>query len=213
MKAQRPGAALTAVLLVCAAAAAAGLGGCKRAKAPIDGIGPWHVGKTTVADGYVCQPQKDGTTWCSNQPEMVIAEQRATVDLYFRGHDKTSKLEEILLALGSCNTEALDKWLTSKLGPAAENREKALVWPGKAATVVALLPAADGECRIHFVRPDAKDRIAQIVKESVQREDDDSSAAAPASTGSSGAAAHPAPASSQAAAPAAPAPAAPPASH
>lgn len=171
MTAKRPGAALTALLLCAAAGAAAGPSGCKRAKSPIDGIGPWHVGKTTVADGYVCQPQKDGTTWCSNQPEMIIAEQRATVDLYFRGHDKTSRLEEILLALGTCNTEAVDKWLTSKLGPAPEHREKALVWPGKASTVLALLPAADGECRIHFVRPDADKRIAQIARESVKRED------------------------------------------
>src|SRR5947207_5561161 len=93
-----------------AALTVAALPACKRAKAPIDGIGPWHIGKTKKSEGVVCTPSDD-MTFCSNQEEMHIAEHRASVDLYFRGHDDSSPLAEILLDLGSCRVEAVDKWL------------------------------------------------------------------------------------------------------
>src|SRR5215210_1154464 len=96
---------------------------CKKKEGAVDGIGEWHIGKTTVADGFVCTPWENGLTFCSNQPPKNIGDHTASVDLYFRGHEETSPLVEILLAVqGSCNTESLDKWLTSKLGPSPARR-------------------------------------------------------------------------------------------
>lgn len=140
---------------------------CSKKEGPIDGIGNWHLGKTKVGEGTICQPQEGSElTWCSHNPEMVIAEHRASVDLYFGGKGEDARLVEILLAIGQpCNTEALDRWLTSKLGAASGTRGKALVWTGEKATIAALLPAKDGECRIHFLDPKDAARLAQLEKE------------------------------------------------
>lgn len=145
---------------------AALLAGCEKKQAPIDGIGPWHIGRSVKSEGTICRPLKDGMTYCSHNPEMSVAEHRATVDLYFRGQEESSPLSEILLALGACNVEAVDRWLTEKLGVAPARRGRALVWPGQAATAVALLPAQDGICEIHFIEPSDEKRLAQLEKES-----------------------------------------------
>lgn len=140
---------------------------CSKKEGDVDGIGEWHIGKTKVSEGFVCTPWENGMTFCSNQPPKNIADHTATVDLYFRGHGEDAPLVEILLAVqGACNTESLDKWLSSKLGSAPTRRGKAFVWPGKAATVAALLPAADGECRVHFLDPKDETRLAELEKES-----------------------------------------------
>lgn len=153
--------------ILVALALAASAASCSKEQGPIDGIGDWHIGKTRVREGTICQPQEGDLTWCSHNPEMVIAEHRASVDLYFRGKGEEAVLVEILLAMGQpCNTEALDRWLTNKLGAASGTRGKALVWTGKAATIAALLPAKDGECRIHFLDPKDDKRLAQLEKES-----------------------------------------------
>jgi len=149
------------------AAVAIALVSCSKKEGPIDGIGAWHIGKTKVTEGVICQPQKDDLVWCSHQQDMTIAEHRASVDLYFRGKGDDAVLVEILLAMSQpCNTEALDKWLTSKLGAASGTRGKAMVWNTKAATIAALLPAKDGECRIHFLDPKDEARLAELEKES-----------------------------------------------
>lgn len=155
------------ILLAVVAAAAAAAGGCKKKEAPIDGIGPWHIGRTVKSQGTVCRPIQDGLTYCSQNPDMSIAEHRATVDLYFRGTEDSAPLTEILLALGPCDAQAVDRWLTSKLGVASAQRGRALVWPGKAATVAALLPARDGICEVHFLEPTDEKRLAQLERESV----------------------------------------------
>ena len=146
-----------ALLAVCAA------GACKRKERPIDGIGPWHIGRSVKSEGTICRPVEGGLTYCSHNPEMSIAEHRATVDLYFRGHEDSAPLNEILLALGPCDAEAVDRWLTTRLGMASSQRGRALVWSGPASTAVALLPASDGICEIHFLDPKDAARLAQLV--------------------------------------------------
>jgi hypothetical protein len=156
---------LCTVVAAIALAGAAG-GGCKKKEAPIDGIGKWHIGRTTRSEGVICRPLEGGLSYCSHNPEMSIAEHRATVDLYFRGQEDTAPLSEILLALGPCDVEAVDRWLTHKLGIAPDRRGRAPVWPGKAATVVALLPSRDGICQVHFLEPGDQKRLAELEKES-----------------------------------------------
>ena len=156
--------------LVAALVAALSATACNKKEAPIDGIGPWHLGKSKASEGTICQPQDGGLTWCSHNPEMTIAEHRASVDLYFRGQEPDAKLVEILLALSApCNREAIDRWLTQRLGAATRAAGNAVVWEGEAATIVGMLPAADGECRIHFVAPSDKARLAALEKEAGAR--------------------------------------------
>jgi hypothetical protein len=142
---------------------------CSTKEGEIDGIGSWHIGKTKAAEAALwprCQLQEDGLSWCANNPGMTIAEHPASVDLYFRGNEETSPLVEILVAMAQpCNTEALDKWLTHRLGAATGNQGRAMVWKGKATTVAALLPAKDGECRIHFLDPKDEARLGQLATE------------------------------------------------
>ena len=140
---------------------------CNKKEGAIDGIGEWHIGKTRVSEGTICQPQKGDLIWCSHQVELTIAEHRASVDLYFRGKGEDALLVEILLAMSQpCNTEALDRWLTNKLGASSGTRGRALVWTGEKTTIAALLPAKDGECRIHFLDPKDQTRLAELEKES-----------------------------------------------
>ncbi len=156
-------------LAAAAAALLAASAACSKKEAPIDGIGPWHIGRTQKKEGAICRAVEDGLTYCSQNPEMSIAEHRATVDLYFRGAEDTAPLVEILLALGPCDAEAVDRWLTSKLGAASDQRGRALVWPGagQRATVAALLPARDGVCQVHFLEPGDEKRLAQLGRESM----------------------------------------------
>ncbi|HKE19529.1 MAG TPA: hypothetical protein VKB80_31845 [Kofleriaceae bacterium] len=163
MQTARPG---LPAMFVAAALAALALAACDKKEPPIDGIGSWHIGRSVVSDGTVCRPLEGGMTYCSHNPEMNIAEHRASVDLYFRGQKDSSPLSEILLALGACDVEAVDRWLTGKLGVAPAHRGRLPVWPGKAATVVAVLPASDGVCEIHFLEPGDEKRLAAIEHES-----------------------------------------------
>jgi hypothetical protein len=167
MPAARPSPATPA--LAAALVALGALAACEKKAAPIDGIGQWHIGRSVASEGTICRPLEDGTTYCSHNPEMSIAEHRATVDLYFRGHEQSSPLTEILLALGACDVEAVDRWLTRKLGVAPTRRGRAPMWPGEKATVVALLPAHDGVCQIHFLDPNDEKRLAQLEKESLPK--------------------------------------------
>lgn len=141
--------------------------GCDKKEGPIDGIGPWHIGKTVASEGTICHPQESGLTWCSHNPELMIAEHSASVDLYFRGSEPSAKLVEILMAMRPpCNPEAIDAWLTSRLGPAEGRRGNAMIWRSKAAVIAALLPGPDGECRVHFLDPADEARLAAIERES-----------------------------------------------
>ena len=140
---------------------------CSKKEGAIDGIGEWHIGKSKVTEGTICQPQKGDLVWCSHQVELTIAEHRASVDLYFRGKGEEAVLVEILLAMSQpCNTEALDRWLTKKLGASSGTRGRAMVWTGEKTTIAALLPAKDGECRIHFLDPKDQARLSELEKES-----------------------------------------------
>jgi hypothetical protein len=144
------------------AAIATAASGCKREEAAIDGIGQYHLNKTQLKDGVVCRPIEDGLTYCSNNPQLTIAEQLAQVDLYFRGAEETAPLVEILIAVNRCKPQAIEMALNTQLGTAGTQLDNKLFWEGKAAVIVAQLPAPDGVCEINFVAPKEKERIAQL---------------------------------------------------
>jgi hypothetical protein len=148
-------------------AAVAALAACSEHKAEFDGIGPWHIGKTTRKDGVRCDPvpKTPDLVWCYLNPNITFAEQQATVDLYFHSNADDAPLAEILVDIQSCRPDGLDRALTSKLGVATEAHGHVLVWRGKVANIVAELPKADGECQISFLAPSETARLDELVAE------------------------------------------------
>jgi hypothetical protein len=144
-------------LLLCAAH------GCKRDGA-IDGFAKWRFGVTTVKDGVSCVPRKSGLTYCSQNGPVTIAEQTASVDLYFRGTSDDAPLTEILLAITHCRPDPVGKALVTKLGEANEKKQTKLFWRGEKAVIVAELPGEEDECLIHFVEPGDHARIGELEK-------------------------------------------------
>jgi hypothetical protein len=141
------------------------LAGCSRPDSGFDGIGPWHVGKTTMKDAVRCDPpstDEPDLHWCYLNPELTFAEHRATVDLYFRGQGDGAPLVEILVGMASCRTENLDRALTSRLGPAPERSGTTYVWTQPAAIIVARMPSAPGECELVFLAPGEAKRLAAL---------------------------------------------------
>ncbi len=167
---RRTAAAVSVALRLGAASlglAALGLAACDRPDPGYDGIGPYHVGKTTLGEGAVrCDPPtaaEPDLHWCYLNPELTFAEQPATIDLYFRGAGDAATLAEILLGITRCDPERIDKALTSKLGPAPERHGSTFVWKQPSAHVVARLPSAPGECQVHFLAPGEGRRLAALI--------------------------------------------------
>ncbi len=136
--------------------------GCSRKPKEIDGIGDWHLGLTQKKDGYVCTPQSDGITFCSQQPQMGIADQVADILLYFRGNEETSPLVEIIVSIDRCRPEGVVMAFEKQLGPPHERAANLHMWFGKLATIIAQLPTSDGRCEINFVDPADAKRIAEL---------------------------------------------------
>lgn len=147
--------------LILAAAVLASAAACDK-KTEIDGVGPWHLGETIRRDGYVCTPQSDGITFCSQQPPLAVAEQQADVLLYFKGHEETAPLIEIILSIDRCKPEGVVLALEHQLGAAHEIEGSTYVWTGKAAVIVGQVPTKEGRCEINFVAPTDAKRIAQL---------------------------------------------------
>jgi hypothetical protein len=143
------------VILACALA-------CKGKQAEIDGVADWHLGRTQKKEGYVCTPQKDGITFCSSQPQIMIAEQAAEVLLYFAGNEDTAPLVEIILAIDRCRPEAVALAFEKQLGAPHESSGTTRIWSGKSAVIIAQLPTPDDRCEISFVDPTDAKRIAEL---------------------------------------------------
>jgi hypothetical protein len=141
---------------------------CSRPDPGFDGIGPWHIGKTTMKEaGVRCDPPAASDPdlhWCYLNPDLTFAEQHASADLYFRGPDDSAKLAEILLVISRCNVEGIDKALTTKLGPAPERHGTTFVWKQPTASIVARMPSAPGECEISFLGPGETRRLAALIR-------------------------------------------------
>lgn len=134
---------------------------CEREAPEIDGYGSFHIGRTTLADGYVCTPDGD-LTFCSNNPSPALAGHQTTTDLYFRGSADDAPLVEILVAVRACDESKVQAALREKLGAPTKAEGATRVWTQKSAIVVARLPAEPGVCEISFVAPDETERLRQL---------------------------------------------------
>lgn len=140
---------------------------CSRKDPGFDGVGPWHVGRTTMGEAAVrCDPPRaedPDLHWCYLNPDLTFAGQQASVDLYFRGQGDLAPLAELLLVISRCKVEDLDRALAQKLGPAPERHGSTYVWKQPTAHIVARMPTADGECHLSFLAPGEGERLAALV--------------------------------------------------
>ncbi len=139
------------------------LSGCKRAKQDVDGIGPYRLGHTTVADSSgACAPYET-YTMCSNNGGVAIAGKPAIVDLYFPDSNDSSTLTEIVLTIKRCNTDAVDAAFRKELGEPVAQVGGRIGWQNSKATIIAQLPAEKDICEINFLHPSEKARIEKLM--------------------------------------------------
>jgi hypothetical protein len=149
----RPTLAIPALLLLLAA--------CSERKAPVDGVGPWHIGKSTLAeDGGRCETSET-PVWCFEM-QIGIAGHSAEPNLYYASADPTAPLTEILLSLSGCRDGEVRAWLEQSLGKPTASSEKRATWKTRTVFVAAGLPAEPGRCEINFVAPTDTKRIAEL---------------------------------------------------
>lgn len=146
---------------VLAAAVALPALSCKREAPEIDGYGDFHIGKSTLADGYVCTPRGE-LTYCSNNPSPPLAGHRTDTDLYFRGTGDDAPLVEILVTASACDPAVVERELIEQLGQPDTDRDALRVWEQKSAKVVARLPAEPALCELIFLAPGETERFAQL---------------------------------------------------
>lgn len=152
---------LPRALVIALAAVAVASAACKRDR-EIDGVAGWSLERTTLADAQgICSPYGE-LTWCYRNPGLSLGEQRASVDLYFRGDDDDAPLVEILLAINACRPAEVEGVLSSQLGDPAMRRDSVLRWDGAYAITFAQLESKGGSCEINIVSPDDDDRIAEL---------------------------------------------------
>jgi hypothetical protein len=123
--------------------------------------GLYQIGKTTPADVGVCRPQND-QTYCSNNPSPKIAGHRTQTDLFFRGHEDTAPLVEILTGIWSCRPGQISADLHAMIGEPTKTADKRAYWKLDEMTVVALLPKDNDLCTVHFLDHSETERIAEL---------------------------------------------------
>jgi hypothetical protein len=139
--------------------------GCKERTQEYNGVGPYMLKKTTLADGQVnfrCQPSDPRITWCFGGPEVKLGDQPAAVTLYFAGSTPEAPLVEIALAVRACNPESAEKALVAALGPPTESAEKQLFWRKKAMFVSVKLRKEGTSCDVSFVDPADQGRLDEL---------------------------------------------------
>ena len=153
------------VLLLLVAAAA----GCKRER-PIDGIGPYRFGKTTLASwGYACNPaDAKGRIFCQSNPlekthSYMLGQQNALIAATFYGGDKTSPLAELELFVADCKVDSLRSWLRSQFGSPSSTTEEKLFWKQRELFIAAKVPPGASDCYITMVESDNAARIDELM--------------------------------------------------
>ncbi len=141
------------------------LSACKKDEQPPSGVGQWVLMSSTLEDGELrarCQPSGE-LTWCFGAPPIKIGDQPATVDLYFKGHDKSSKLVEIAMRVRACDREKVEPAFASAVGlPPTESSDKIRIWESPTSFIIMKLGVDGPSCDINFVHPSDAKRIAEL---------------------------------------------------
>lgn len=162
----RPGMkTIAGIGLVLGALALVVASGCKK-DSPLDGIGDFRFGKSTLGDwGYACQPPENGKTFCQANPlekshYVSLGGQNASAGAVFAGTEKTAPLEELELYVEACEPEKLRGWLESTFGKTTESSNNAAFWEQKVVLIAAKLKGP--ECVVKMVESKNAERVAKL---------------------------------------------------
>jgi hypothetical protein len=149
-------------LAVAAVALAIASSACNRERG-IDGVAGYSLVNTTLGDAKgVCSAEGE-VTWCHSNPGISFGQQRASVDLYFRGEGDDAPLVEILLAINACRPAGVEGILSEQLGKPDERRGSVLRWNGVYAVTIAQLDVDRSGCEINIVSPSDEERIESLL--------------------------------------------------
>ncbi len=154
----------TAVVLGALTAALAA-GGCERAKAPVNGLAGYELGKTTLASveaqGDSRCFEKDGFVRCLVMRRRQVAGHTAQIELDFAGKTPQSVLAEIMLEIPGCRPDDLKSWFVERIGKATEDGEKNTVWSRKH-IYLSLKVVGPARCQVVAVHPVDEERIERL---------------------------------------------------
>ncbi len=163
--------AMTMVRLLLLALVA--ISGCKRER-PLDGIGPYRFGKTTLGDwGYACNPPNaKGRIYCQSNPlekthAYKLGDQNALIAATFYGGDKTTPLAELELYVGDCRVDELKSWLRHTFGSPTSTSDQKMFWKQKKLFIAAKVPPGASECYVTMVDVNNAERIAELESNTV----------------------------------------------
>jgi hypothetical protein len=155
---------LPALLLVALTTIAA----CKNDR-PIDGIGPYRFGKTTLGDwGYACNPpDARGHIYCQSNPlekthAYKLGEQNSLIAASFYSGDKSAPLAELELYVDDCNVDSLKSWLRYTFGPTSSTSEEKMFWKQRKVFIAAKVPPGAKECYVTMVEASNAARIDEL---------------------------------------------------
>jgi hypothetical protein len=146
---------------------------CKKDR-PLDGIGPYRFGKTTLGDwGYACNPpDAKGHIYCQSNPlERTHAfkigerngEQNALIAATFYSADKTAPLAELELYVDECKVDSLKAWLRSTFGSPTSTSDQKMFWKQRKLFIAAKVPPTATECYITMVEASNSARIDELM--------------------------------------------------
>lgn len=137
--------------------------GCERPKQPVNGLGGFELGKTTLA-------QVQGTARCIDRGQfmrcIVITSQSVAglptqIELDFSGKTTDSQLVEILAEVAGCDVPKVTAWFAERAGKPTEIADKHAYW-AQQYIFLSLKEIAPSRCHVIAVRPEDSERIARI---------------------------------------------------
>lgn len=151
------------------------LAACKDAGQGVAHFGEWTIGKTTLQDATGrCEPTTFANgragVYCFGQRPATIAEQRATVDLYFATNTPDAPLIELQLTIAACKPEPVQGWLRSTLGKPRSFVGSRMTWESRAMLGLADVPTATGKCQLRFFPPSERGEFDQLTAAAPQQQ-------------------------------------------
>ncbi|WP_428261152.1 hypothetical protein [Haliangium sp.] len=145
------------------AVAVASASGCKR-EAPVNGIGGFEIDKTQLGSlsGRCIDASEEPLMLCPSIASVMLGEQRANIDLYFGGKEADDTLVEILLDVGGCRPEALEAFLSERLGEPVARTESRVLWQNDYILMSAAVPAGPSRCEVNFVSIHDRERVQRL---------------------------------------------------
>jgi len=141
-----------------------GLGtGCKRANAPVNGLGGFELGKTTVVDAQAAARCFDTGEFirCMVTNGQSIAGLPTQIQLDFSGNTTDATLVEIAVEIAGCKHAQVTEWLADRMGKPDETGNDHSYWIQQY-IFLALWENGPSRCAANAVKPNDSERISRI---------------------------------------------------